>query len=280
MSFNPELSTSRNGVETLLRDLVFERTGLFFDETKLDIFTGKIGNLLNRRGFTSFLDYYYLLKYDTDSVDEWANVIDALAVQETYFWREMDQITALSNEVIRALLSAKTSTQIRIWCAACATGEEPLTIAIRLNEDGWFERADIKIFATDASPAAISRAREGLYGGRSFRALPDALKTKYFAPEGKFWRVDPDLHRRVSYGIANLVERDSTDAYSHVPIIFCRNVFIYFTLDTVRDVVESFAKTMQVPGFLFVGAAESLLKATDRFELEEIGDAFVYTKQK
>jgi chemotaxis protein methyltransferase CheR len=192
----------------------------------------------------------------------------------------MDQINALSKEVIPTLLSANPTTQIRIWCAACATGEEPLTIAMRLNEDGWFERTEIKIFATDASPAAIARAREGLYSGRSFRALPDALKTKYFTPEGKSSRVDPDLHRRVSYGIANLVERDSTDAYSRVPIIFCRNVFIYFTPETVRDVVESFAKTMQAPGFLFVGAAESLLKATDRFELEEIGDAFVYAKHK
>ena len=280
MSFNPDLSTPRNGVETLLRDLVFEKTGLFFDETKLDIFAGKISNLLTQRGFTSYLDYYYLLKYDTDSIDEWLNVIDALAVQETYFWREMDQIHALCEEVIPFLYSKQPTAPIRIWSAACATGEEPLTIAMRLNEAGWFQRADIKIFATDASPAAIARARAGLYGGRSFRALPENLKSKYFESEGKHWKVSSELHQRISYGIANLIETESTAAYSHAPVIFCRNVFIYFTPETVRDVVESFSKTIQVPGFLFVGAAESLLKATDRFELEEIGNAFVYTKRR
>jgi chemotaxis protein methyltransferase CheR len=192
----------------------------------------------------------------------------------------MDQIHALCEEVLPLLYSKQPTSPIRIWSAACATGEEPLTIAMRLNENGWFQRADIKIFATDASPAAITRARGGLYGGRSFRALPENLKAKYFTSEGKHWKVSPDLHQRISYGIANLIESESTAAYSHAPVIFCRNVFIYFTPETVRDVVESFSKTIQVPGFLFVGAAESLLKATDRFELEEIGNAFVYTKRK
>lgn len=280
MSFNPESSTARNGAETLLRDLVFEKTGLFFDEAKLDIFSGKISQLVTQRGFTSFLDYYYLLKYDAESGEEWSNVIDALAVQETYFWREMDQINALSEEVLPFLISKNPKAPIRIWSAACATGEEPLTIAMRLNEDGWFQRADVNIYATDASPAAIARARAGLYSGRSFRTLPENMKSKYFTPEGKYWRVSPDLQQRVSYGTVNLVEQGSADTYAHVPVIFCRNVFIYFTAGTVRDVVESFARTMQVPGFLFVGAAESLLKATDRFELEEIGNAFVYTKRK
>ena len=280
MGFTPDFSTPRNGAEILLRDLIFEKTGLFFDETKLDIFTGKISQLLAQRGFNSYLDYYYLLKYDAESVSEWSNVIDTLAVQETYFWREMDQINALSEEVIPFLYSKQPNAPIRIWSSACATGEEPLSIAIRLNEDGWFDRAAITISATDASPAAISRARAGLYSGRSFRTLPEKLKEKYFSPEGKHWRICPDVQQRVVYGLANLVEPSSTIAYSRANIIFCRNVFIYFTAATVRDVVESFSERIEVPGFLFVGASESLLKATDRFELEEIGNAFVYVKRK
>ena len=280
MAFNPDSSTPRNGAEILLRDLVFEKTGLFFDETKLDIFTGKISHLLAQRGFSSYLDYYYLLKYDADSTHEWCNVIDTLAVQETYFWREMDQINALSEEILPFLLSKQPRTPIRIWSAACATGEEPLTIAMRLNEDRWFQRADITLLATDASPAAITRARTGLYGGRSFRALPENLREKYFAPEGKHWRISPELQKRITFGLANLVEPSSTDAYSRASVIFCRNVFIYFSPATIRYVVDSFAEKIEVPGFLFVGASESLLKATDRFELEEIGNAFVYAKRK
>jgi len=280
MDFNPDFSTPRNGAEILLRDLIFEKTGLFYDESKLDIFTGKMSQLIAQRGFNSYLDYYYLLKYDAESTNEWTNVIDALVVQETYFWREMDQINALAEEVIPFLLSRQPKTPIRIWSAACATGEEPLTIAMRLNEESWFQRADITISATDASPAGIARARTGLYGGRSFRALPEPLKAKYFTPDGKHWRVAPDLQRKITYGLANLVEPSSTAAYSRGQVIFCRNVFIYFNATTVRTVVDSFAERIEVPGFLFVGASESLLKATDRFELEEIGNAFVYVKRR
>ena len=280
MAFNPDYSTPRNGAETLLRDLIFERTGLFFDDTKLDIFCGKISQLLTDRGFSSFLDYYYLLKYDAESAAEWLNVIDTLAVQETYFWREMDQINALCEKVIPTLLSANPYGEIRIWSAACATGEEPLSIAMRLNESGWFQRADIRIFATDASPAAVSRAQTGLYSGRSFRTLPEHLKKKYFVADGKNFRVSTELKDKITYDVVNLVTPGAADLYARVPVIFCRNVFIYFSLETVSRVVESFAERMEVPAFLFVGAAESLLKATDRFDLEEIGNAFVYVKRK
>jgi chemotaxis protein methyltransferase CheR len=280
MASYSDLSSSRNGAEVLLRDLIYEKTGLFFDESKMDILAGKISPLLERRGFNSFLDYYYLLKYDSESPEEWTTVIDTLAVQETYFWREMDQINALCDQVLPFLVAQKPSSPIRIWSSACATGEEPLTIAMRLNEAGWFQRAEILLKATDASPAAISRARLGVYGSRSFRALPESLKQKYFTPEGKNWRVSSELHKRITFDIANLVDPATTRVHSMAPVIFCRNVFIYFTPDTVRQVVRSFAEQMEVPGFLFVGAAESLLKVTDRFELEEIGDAFAYVKRR
>ena len=279
MGFNSDHSLPRNGAELLLRDLIFERTGLFFDDSKVDLLSGKLSSLIIERGFNSFLDYYYLLKYDADSGDEWDSVINTIAVQETYFWREMDQIHGLAEEVIPYLLSKRPESTIRIWSAACATGEEPLTIAMRLNEDNWFDRAKIEIFASDASPAAIQRAMAGIYGGRSFRALPLHLKDKYFAPEGKNWRVSRQLHEKVCWRRANLLDTDSTATLVHVPVIFCRNVFIYFRPETVRQVVNSFAERMDIPAFLFVGAAESLLKVTDHFELEEIGNAFVYVRR-
>lgn len=274
------IQTPQNGAETLLRDLVFERTGLFFDDSKIDLFAGKISPLIAERGFRSVIDYYYLLKYDPDSAIEWDSVINALTVRETYFWREMDQIHGLVDEIIPFLFSVRPNAPIRIWSAACATGEEPLTIAMRLNESGWFERANIEIYASDASDEALRKAAAGVYGGRAFRSLPPDLKDKYFTPEGKNWRVSPLLHQKIRWSRANLVEADAIASLSNVPVIFCRNVFIYFRTETVRQVVNSFARSMSVPAFLFVGAAESLLKVTDYFELEEIGNAFVYAKRK
>jgi chemotaxis protein methyltransferase CheR len=280
MGFDTDISGVRRGAETLLRDLIHERLGLFFDNSKLGLLADKLAPLVIERGFDSFLDYYYLLKYDAGSASEWRGVINALTVQETYFWREMDQINSVAERIVPQLIANNPHAPIRIWSAACATGEEPLTIAMRLNESGWFERADIEIYASDASSSALARAQKGIYRERAFRALPAALKEKYFSPSGKEWLVKPALHKRVRWTQANLLKEQEIALLSMVSIIFCRNVFIYFSTEAVRRVVDSFASRIIVPGFLYVGAAESLLKATDEFELEEIGGAFVYVKRK
>jgi len=280
MGFNSDISGVRRGAETLLRDLIHERVGLIFDNSKINLLADKLAPLVLERGFDSFLDYYYLLKYDADSADEWRSVINALTINETYFWREMDQIHSVAEEVIPQLLAKNPYFPVRIWSAACATGEEPLTIAMRLNENGWFERADIEIYASDASSTALERAQKGVYRERSFRALSADLKEKYFTSGEKDWRVKPTLSKRIKWRQANLLNEDETALLASVSIIFCRNVFIYFSPEAVRRVVGSFAKRMIVPAYLFVGAAESLLKVTDDFELEEIGNAFVYVKRK
>jgi chemotaxis protein methyltransferase CheR len=270
----------RSGAGRLLRDLIHEHVGLYYDDSKIDLLADKLEPLIIERGFQSFLDYYYLLKYDVEAVDEWQNVVNALSVQETYFWREVDQIHRLADAVIPALLAQAPYQPIRIWSAACATGEEPLTIAMRLNEAGWFEKAQIEIYASDASSTALDRAQEGIYRERSFRALPANLKEKYFVPEGSRWRVKPFLLKKIKWKQANLLEAAEIGDLVKASVIFCRNVFIYFSPDAVRRVVDFFAEGMLLPGFLFVGAAESLLKVTDDFELEEIGNGFVYVKQK
>ena len=279
MDFGSKSTHPRPGAESLLRDLVFEKTGLVFDDAKLDLFLGKVAPLMKERGFDSYLDYYYLLKYDPAAGTAWDDLIDGLSVQETYFWREMDQIHGLAEKVLPELLTSRPGERIRIWSAACASGEEPLTIAMRLNEEGWFERADIQIIATDASPAALRKARSGLYSGRAFRALPEELRDKYFTQEGKDWRISAEISRRVTWGRANLLDERAVSDCASASVIFCRNVFIYFAQDTIRRVVDSFARHILVPGFLFVGASESLLRVTDHFDLEEVGNAFAYTKR-
>jgi chemotaxis protein methyltransferase CheR len=174
----------------------------------------------------------------------------------------------------------KGSSTLRIWSAACATGEEPLTIAIALNEAGWFEKASIEIFASDASSRAIERAREGVFRDRAFRNLPAGLRDRYFVPEGSGWRISSDIHGRVKWGLANLMEEDQIASFASAHFIFCRNVFIYFSENAIRRAVRSFAKFIKSPGHLFVGAAESLIRVTTDFNLAEIDDAFVYVKRE
>src|SRR6185369_4425836 len=133
-----------------------EHTGMTFEQGLTDLLAERIAPLVVERGFRSFLDLYYLLKYDEASAPAaWRQVMDALSVPETYFWREIDQIRAIVCRVVPEV-ARRHHDVIRIWSAPCATGEEPLTIAMALEEAGWFERAAIEIYASDGSAAALA----------------------------------------------------------------------------------------------------------------------------
>jgi len=268
------------GTATLIRALIHERTGMFFDNGKSDLLIDKLSPLVIERGFGSYLDYYYLLKYDEASKAEWQNVMNTLSVQETYFWREFDQVRALVQTLLPEWQARGGNSTLRIWSAACATGEEPLTIAIALNEAGWFERVSIEIVATDASSKAIDRAVKGVYRERAFPNFPPRLRDRYFERDGTDWRVRSDVHSRIKWGLANLIEEDQISPFASADFIFCRNVFIYFSESAISRVVRSFSKFIRPPGYLFVGAAESLLRLTTDFTLAEIDDAFVYVKHE
>ena len=279
MGFDADSLGLQRGAVTLVRDLVHEKTGLYYDEPRIDTMADRLAPLVTARGFASFLDYYYLLKYDDNGAGEWERVHDALSVPETYFWRETDQLQAIVNIVVPEL-AARLTRPIRIWCVPCATGEEPLTIAMMLEEAGWFDRVPIELRASDASPALLDVARRGRYRERAFRSLPPDLRERYFRPDGDRWRVDERLHARVrSWSRVNLLASGEVTPLAVADVIFCRNVFIYFSEGAVRRVAETFADQMPTPGYLCVGAAESLLRITDRFDLERIGEAFVYVKR-
>lgn len=264
---------------TLLHDLIHDRTGVNYDNGHRDLLAEKLSPRAIACGFDSFLDYYYFLKYDTAGEEEWKHVMDAISVPETFFWREIDQIQALVEVLVPEYLATHPFSPLRIWSAACAGGEEPLSIAIALNEAGWFQRAAIQIYASDASPGAIAKAKEGLYRERSFRNLPLSLQNKYFRAEEGGWRVQPELHSRIKWTTANLMVDADIQPLAVAPMIFCRNVFIYFSEKSIRKTVRLFFETMPTPGYLCIAAAESLLKLTTDFELQEIGGAFIYVKR-
>jgi chemotaxis protein methyltransferase CheR len=261
---------------TILRDLIQQRAGMFFDNDKRELLAEKLAGRVVERGFRTFLDYYYLLKYGPNAESEWPQVFDALSVQETYFWREMDQIHALSRDILPQYAASCPDQPIQIWCAACATGEEPLTIAMALWEADWLARLPIRIVASDASPAAIAKARRGVYRERSFRTLPKTLQDRYFAQVAGGWQVAAALSSRIELYEANLMRPEEIEPFARSPFIFCRNVFIYFAPRDISRTVNLFARNMPRPGYLFVGASESLLRLNTEFELHTAGDAFVY----
>lgn len=240
----------------------------------MDLLLEKLEPFAQSRGFDSFLSYYYALKSGANT--EWDLAWDALSVQETYFWREMPQINALT-QILVPNWFRKNSSPFRIWSAACASGEEPYSIAIALEEAG-FGACPVEIVASDASSAALQKAALAIYRERSFRALPPELHQKYFSPAENGWLLSDEIKRRVSFQRANLQEPAEVSALARVQAVFCRNVFIYFSPYSIRQTVAHIAARMGPGGHLFVGASESLLRMTTDFELHEIGDALGYVR--
>ncbi|HEY4215795.1 MAG TPA: protein-glutamate O-methyltransferase CheR [Gemmatimonadaceae bacterium] len=264
---------------TLLRDLIVERTGILFDEAKRATMADKLSELVAENGLTSFLDYYYLLRYDDEADRHWAMLMDRLSVPETFFWRQSEQIEAVAAVVAPAHFAAYPGRPLRIWSAGCCTGEEPLSLAIALAERGLLPSHPVEIVATDGSQEMIARARRASYGERSFRQLPAVLKNRYFEPDGNDrWRPIESIRRPISWGIANLAMPADVKRYAACDVIFCRNVFIYFSDDVIRNTVQTFAEFMSPDGFLFVGASESLTRLNVPVELAEVGGAFTYVK--
>jgi chemotaxis protein methyltransferase CheR len=277
MQFRAESLGLAGHVSTLLMQLIHERLGLHYAPSDSDRLADRLAPLVVDRRLDSFMDFYYQLKYSPDP-DDWSKVMDALSVQETYFWREIDQLRAVVDSVVPSLAAAGRGQPVQIWSSACATGEEPLTVAMLLSEAGWFDRAPIHLVASDASPAALARARKGEYTERAFRNLPRALKEKYFVAREGRWSVVPELQRRVSYDLVNLVAEDQVSRYASSPVIVCRNVFIYFSDHSIQRTLRVFEREMPSPAYLCVGVSESLLRRTSIFDVQEIGGAFVYVK--
>ncbi|MCT7988217.1 CheR family methyltransferase [Laspinema olomoucense] len=292
MRFFPQPLQLSDSVFTILRDLIHERAGLYYENDKREILADKLTPCVIERGLNSFLDYYYLLKYDALATEEWKLVIDALSVQETFFWRESDALTALVEVLLPQYLAERrgsfapggsysfSSKPLRIWSSACATGEEPLSIGMALEEGGWFERLRIELYASDAATGAIAKARRGVYRDRSFRNFPASLQEKYFTKSELGWQVSSSLHKRIHWNVANLMNGSEIELLSQSDIIFCRNVFIYFSPDSIRKTVDYFYQRMPNRAYLFLGSSESLLKLNSDFDLQEIGGAFVYVKEK
>ncbi len=271
----PPHLTVPTGTPGLLRDLVHERTGIYFEDERFETVLEKLREPALARGCRSYLDYYYILKYEDPA--EWLRVVDAFSVQETYFWRELEHVNALVQQVVPAWF-ARQRRPLHIWSAACATGEEPYSIAIALREAGWGDHP-ISIHASDGSEAALAKAEEGIYRERSFRSLPPGLRAKYFdAPTAAGSRIRREFLLPISFHCANLVVPAEIVELATAPVVFCRNVFIYFSAGAIRRTTSSFAARMPDGGHLFIGTSESLLRLTDEFEMRQLGDAFVYVK--
>lgn len=263
----------------LVRDAIYRRTGIWFTDASRYLLQKRLSPRARELSFDSLQKYFYFLQYDPRADGEFDVIYDLVTTNETYFFREPAQFTAFVEEIVPELVSGKAVKKIRIWSAGCSSGEEPYSIAMLLQEAGWFDRASFEIFASDLNQQVLARARKGHYRETAFRSTDPTLREKYFARQADgSWHIADSIRNRVSFGRVNLYDEARVALLGSLDVIFCRNVIIYFDDASKKSVVRNFYNRLLDGGYLLLGHSESLISLSTEFKLKHLKHDMVYQK--
>jgi chemotaxis protein methyltransferase CheR len=239
-----------------------------------------VARRLTARRLSSLADYWPLIQRGSGDDGEVNKLVQLLANKETSLFREMHQFEVLRDWVLPGLLAARDR-PLRLWSAGCATGEEPYSLAITLLEyQARFGELEAQVIGTDIDPNGLEKARQGCYGERSLRLVPDDLRQRYFTLDGRTYRVTPEVAQLVTFRVHNLAEDHCPPDLMNLDVIFCRNVTIYFD-DSARDRLNArLADSLREGGYLFVASAETMGHNRGRLELVSAGDTFLFRKKR
>jgi chemotaxis protein methyltransferase CheR len=265
----------------LLRDFIHGYCGIYFDDASKHLLERRLSRRLGQLRLATFEEYYRFLRYDRKREEELGILVDNLTTNETYFFRESPQLRAFSEEILpelrRTLASRKS---LRIWSAGCSTGEEPYTIAILLLESGeWWRDWQVEILGSDINQRVLHTARKGVYRKGAHRATSPEMLAKYFIEEDRgCYRIIDRVRELVSFSYLNLLDPFKTSLISHMDIIFCRNVIIYFDKEAKKKVIAGFHEKLREGGYLLLGHSESLLNLSNAFVLRTLKNDVAYQK--
>lgn len=250
----------------LLATFIKDHSGIHLKPEKKTMLIGRLTTLVDELNMKSFMDFYNHLKSEHDGV-LLSRVIDKITTNHTYFMREKEHFDFLESQVFPYLQSAVQSRDIRIWCAASSTGEEPYTIAMMLED--YFGKSivkwDKKLLATDISLDVLEIAKQGYYPKDKVEVIPKIWRMNYFDMKKDGYEVKHHIKNEVIYRRFNLLEsRFPFKGKFHV--IFCRNVMIYFDNETKRALIEKMYDALEYGGYLFIGHSESIDRSRTKFK--------------
>ncbi len=251
-----------------LCNAVKERSGIVLTTEKAYLVDNRLAPIARRTEHTDVAALLATLRSTRDE-DLLREVTDALTTNESFFFRDQKPFDAFRDLMLPHVLEANASKRsLRIWCAACSSGQEPYSLGMILKDhaakmEGW----KIDIIGTDISHTILDRAKEGAYTQFEVqRGLPAKYLVQYFKKENDLWMVSDDLKQMVDYRFFNLL--DDPTSLGTFDIVFCRNVLIYFDPETKSKVLDGINKSMTPNGFLILGAAETIFGLSDAFSTE------------
>ncbi|MFN0131823.1 MAG: CheR family methyltransferase [Phycisphaerales bacterium] len=244
-----------------LRQIIYDRSGIHFPDAKKYVLESRLSQRLAELEIENYSQYADLLSIGPYQADEFQEMFNRITINETSFFRNIPQLEFFERETLPAMLEKRRAIKrLRIWSAACSSGEEPFTLAILVHRTLGIRLADwkIEILGTDISEKALGVASEGTYTSYSIRGTPDTVMSRYFRKQGESFVVDPVIRSMVSLEVMNLKDKSAARRHGIWDAIFCRNVLIYFDDAGKTQVLRTLAEQLAPDGRLFVGHSESV----------------------
>lgn len=235
----------------LFKTKIYELTTIDLNAYKERQMKRRIDSLISKNKFDSYHDYVHALRADKAMYDEFVNY---LTINVSEFYRNPEQWEMLEKDILPVLM--ENTTKLKIWSAACSTGDEPYSLVMLLAKH--YPLNQIQILATDIDKKVLEKAQSGLYNEKSLKTLPDEFIKKYFIKlNDTTYQIDDKVKKQVQFKQHNLL----LDSYpTGLDLIVCRNVLIYFTEDAKNDIYKKFNASLKKEGVLFVGSTEQIIQ--------------------
>lgn len=266
----------------LLRQFIQQQCGLVVGEEKTYLIEGRLSQIMLEAGCENFRDFYLKAK-DSSNQNLREKIIDSITTHETFWFRDERPWKVINDvlipEFIQNLKLGKKN-KIRIWCAACSSGQEPYSLALSIDNylsknPSSIRTESFEILATDISTSTLALAKAGRYNQIEIsRGLNQQMREKYFTKEGPVYTLNEDIRKRITFKQLNL--QDSFINLGKFDLILCRNVIIYFSEQFKKDLLARFTNILNPPGYFFLGASESLLGYSTAFDVLEHEKALYY----
>ena len=264
-----------------ISEYVYRKSGIYLEESKhYDKIEKYIHKRIKELGFDNFRKYFFRLRFEDKEGDEFQALMNAVTVNETYFYRENEQFEVLINDVLPLLDKKRPSSEpLRILSAPCSTGEEPYSMVLYLLEEAnLIEKRDIEIIGIDIDSNVINKAQDGKFSERSVHAIPPNQLAKYFKKGSFSYSLIDDLIGAVTFKVVNIFDHSDIRKLGKFDVIFSRNMLIYFDDASKKEVAMNFYDMLKPEGFVFLGHAEYMSRIVSVFKAKKFQNCLIYQK--
>ncbi|MCK4875682.1 MAG: protein-glutamate O-methyltransferase CheR [Sulfurimonas sp.] len=262
-------------------EFIYRKSGIYLEEDK---HFDKLSKYINLRSaeleVADFRKYFFKLRFDDKEGEEFQELMNAITVNETYFFREEDQFQVLANKILPELhKTLPASKPIRILSSPCSTGEEPYSMILHiLEEANVVEERDIEVVGIDIDSTVIEKAKKAKYTERSIHAIPKGVLAKYFKKKSLGYELIEDLHGSVDLQVANIFDKEQMRKLGKFDVIFSRNMLIYFDDASRKEVAMTFYDMLNQGGYVLLGHAEYMSRIVSVFKAKKIDSTLIYQK--